>query len=286
MTPHVRHYYHEDTGTLSYVVSDPDSTSAAIIDPVLGFCPESGRTDTNHADTIAGDVASQGLDVEWILETHAHADHLSAAQHLKQKLGGRIGIGSGICDVQRHFAKIFNLKPPFEPDGRQFDHLFADGENFRIGALDVRVMRTPGHTDDSVSYVFDGAAFIGDTLFMTDGGTARCDFPGGDAGRLYDSIARLLELPDDTLLYLCHDYPPDDRPVRASASVAEQKAANIHVGGGVGKDEFVAMRNARDETLSLPRLIIPSIQVNIRAGALPDAEDNGIAYIRIPLDRF
>jgi len=284
MKPDVRHFYHESSGTLSYVVSDPASKTAAIIDPVLGFSVVSGRTDTGPAEAILAFTEENDLKVEWILETHAHADHLSAAQFLKSRTGAKVAIGEGIQSVQQYFAKIFNLRPPFEPDGRQFDHLFADGEEFRLGELTCSVMHTPGHTNDSVSYLVGDCAFIGDTLFMTDYGTARCDFPGGDAGRLYDSIQKLLSLPPATKLHLCHDYPPDGRPLHYEVSVAEQKADNMHIGSEATRQEFIAMREARDITLNLPALILPSIQVNIRAGNLPEEDDNGISYMRIPLD--
>ena len=284
MNPDVKHFYHEDSGTLTYVASDPATRAAAIVDPVLGYSMISGRTNTESADLVANWVVDQGLDVQWILETHAHADHLSSAPYLKSQLGGKIAIGEGIRQVQAHFGPVFNLKPPFAPDGHQFDHLFSDGEEFAIGSLRVRVMHTPGHTNDSVTYVVGNAAFVGDTVFMTDFGTARCDFPGGDAGRLYDSIQSLFSLPDDTVFYLCHDYPPESRELRFDTPIGEQRADNIHVGDGKSRDEFVAMREARDATLSLPALILPSIQVNIRAGNLPDVEDNNIGYIKIPLD--
>mgnify|MGYP001814475357 CR=1 FL=1 len=284
MNPDVKHFYHEDSGTLTYVVSDPSTRAAAIVDPVLDYSMISGRTRTESADLVANWVVDQGLEVQWILETHAHADHLSSAPYLKSKLGGKIAIGEGIRQVQAHFGPVFNLKPPFAPDGHQFDHLFSDGEEFAIGSMRVRVMHTPGHTNDSVTYVVGNAAFVGDTVFMTDFGTARCDFPGGDAGRLYDSIQSLFSLPDDTVFYLCHDYPPESRALRFDTPVGEQRADNIHVGDGKSRDEFVAMREARDATLSLPALILPSIQVNIRAGNLPDVEDNNIGYIKIPLD--
>ena len=284
MNPDVKHFYHEDSGTLTYVVSDPSTRAAAIVDPVLDYSMISGRTRTESADLVANWVVDQGLEVQWILETHAHADHLSSAPYLKSKLGGKIAIGEGIRQVQAHFGPVFNLKPPFAPDGHQFDHLFSDGEEFAIGSMRVRVMHTPGHTNDSVTYVVGNAAFVGDTVFMTDFGTARCDFPGGDAGRLYDSIQSLFSLPDDTVFYLCHDYPPESRELRFDTPIGEQRADNIHVGDGKSRDEFVAMREARDATLSLPALILPSIQVNIRAGNLPDVEDNNIGYIKIPLD--
>lgn len=284
MNPDIQHFYHEQSGTLSYVVSDPESLAAVVIDPVLGFSAVSGRTDHGPAESIIAYIEEKGLRLEWILETHAHADHLSAAQVLKRSLGGKIAIGEGIRDVQAHFGPVFNLGASFSADGRQFDHLFADNDEFDFGGLRCRIMHTPGHTNDSVTYVIGNAAFVGDTVFMTDFGTARCDFPGGDAGLLYDSIQKLFALPDDTVIYLCHDYPPEGRTLQYAIPLAEQKEANIHVGGGANKEAYVEMREARDATLSLPALILPSIQVNIQAGQLPAAEDNGIAYIKIPLD--
>lgn len=284
MKPDIQHFYHQPSGTFSYVVSDPKSLVAVIIDSVLGFSVVSGRTDQGPANSIISYVEDKGLQVEWILETHAHADHLSAAPLLKERLGGKIAIGEGIRTVQSHFGRVFNLGASFSADGRQFDHLFDDGDEFEFGGLRCRIMHTPGHTSDSVTYIIGNAAFVGDTLFMTDCGTARCDFPGGDAGLLYDSIQKLFALPEDTMAYVCHDYPPETRKLQFETSLSDQKKANIHVGGGVKRDEYVAMRNARDATLSLPALILPSIQVNIQAGRLPAAEENEISYIKIPLD--
>jgi glyoxylase-like metal-dependent hydrolase (beta-lactamase superfamily II) len=284
MTPTVRHFHYPPTGSLAYVVSDPDTRRAAIIDPVLGFSVVSGRTDKSCAREIVDYVRAESLTVDWILETHAHADHLSAAQSVREETGGRIAIGRGICAVQSHFAKVFNLGPPFEADGRQFDRLLAEGEVLRIGGLECRVIETPGHTSDSVAFLIGNAAFVGATLFMPDLGTARCDFPGGDAGQLFESIRKLLALPDDTHLYMCHDYPPEGRSLRADVTVAEQKSDNVHVKSGTKKDDFVAMREKRDATLSLPALILPALQVNIRGGHLPTAEDNGVSYLKIPLD--
>jgi glyoxylase-like metal-dependent hydrolase (beta-lactamase superfamily II) len=286
LKPLVRHFYHEPTGTLSYVVSDPQSRAAAIIDPVLDFSIITGGTNTGPAQAIIDYVRNDSLSVEWILETHAHADHLSSAQYLKRELGAPIAIGRGIRVVQSHFAGVFNLKPPFMTDGSQFDRLFDEDDTFRIGGLECRVINTPGHTSDSITYLIGDAAFVGDSLFMPDYGTARCDFPGGDAGLLYDSIQALFALPDDTRLFMCHDYPPDGRPPRFEVPLAEQKADNIHVKQGTSKVEFVAMREQRDATLSLPKLLLPAIQVNIRAGHLPDTEDNNVAYLKIPLDQF
>ena len=284
MNPDVRSFYHEESGTLTYVISDPATSAAAIVDPVLGYSVISGRTDSGPAEAVIRHVEENGLNVEWILETHAHADHLSSAPFLKSRLGGKLAIGEGIRQVQAHFGPVFNLQAPFAPDGHQFDHLFTDGETFRIGELTARVIHTPGHTNDSVTYVVGNAAFVGDTVFMTDFGTARCDFPGGDAGLLYDSIQKLFALPDDTVFYLCHDYPPEDRELRFDVPIDEQRRENIHVGGNVSKTDFVSMREARDAGLALPKLILPSIQVNICAGHLPESEENGVGYIRIPLD--
>lgn len=284
MSPAVRHFHHPPTGTLSYVVSDPGSRRAAVIDSVLGFSIVSGRTDATPAAAILDYLRAAGLTVDWILETHAHADHLSASHYIQAETGGRVAIGRGICDVQAHFARLFNLKPPFFPDGRQFDRLFDDGETFAIGELEGRVIATPGHTSDSITYLIGDAAFVGDSLFMPDFGTARCDFPGGDAGQLFESIQRLFTLPEETRLYMCHDYPPEGRSLRHEVPLAEQKAENIHVKPGTSRADFVAMRQQRDATLSLPALILPALQFNIRAGRPPDAEDNDIAYLKIPLD--
>jgi glyoxylase-like metal-dependent hydrolase (beta-lactamase superfamily II) len=284
VNPEVQHFYHEPSGTFSYVVSDPATSTAVIIDSVLGFSAVSGRTDQGPAEAIIAYVEERGLHIEWILETHAHADHLSAAPMLKARLGGKVAIGEGIRQVQSHFGPVFNLGPSFAIDGRQFDHLFDDKVEFQIGELNCRVIHTPGHTNDSVTYVIGKAAFVGDTVFMTDYGTARCDFPGGDAGLLYDSIQKLFALPEDTMIYLCHDYPPDDRPLQFATPLLDQIASNIHVGGGVTREAYIAMRESRDATLALPALILPSIQVNIQAGELPAAEDNDVSYIKIPLD--
>jgi glyoxylase-like metal-dependent hydrolase (beta-lactamase superfamily II) len=283
----VIHGFHDPvTGTITHVFADPRTRRAAIVDPVLGYEPRSGRTDTALADGVVAWLDAQGFGVDWILETHAHADHLSAAQHLKRRIGGRIGIGACICEVQKVFGRFYNLDAgDFAADGRQFDHLFADGERFAVGDLEVVAMWVPGHTPADLAYrVGDDAVFVGDTLFMPDVGTARADFPGGDAATLFRSIARLLALPPATRLYVCHDYPPAGREPRWQSTVAEQRAANIHVGAGTTEEAFVAMRSARDRTLGMPTLILPSIQVNIRAGLLPAAEDNGIAYLKIPLD--
>ena len=286
MTPHVTAFFDEATYTVSYVVREPDGPRAAIIDSVLDFDPKSGRTSTASADRIIAFVREHGLTVDWILETHAHADHLSAAPYLKAALGGRIGIGEHITEVQQIFKKVFNLEKTFNTDGAQFDHLFRDGEEFRIGGMTARVMHTPGHTPADVTYVIGDAAFVGDTLFMPDYGTARADFPGGDARRLYRSIRRLLEeLPPETRLFLCHDYKASGRDHYAwETTVAEERAHNLHVHDGVSEEAFVAMRTARDKTLAMPVLLLPSVQVNIRAGQLPPPEDNGVSYLKIPVN--
>ncbi len=285
-SPDIEHFYHAASGTLSYVVSDPATAKAAVIDPVLGFSIVSGRTDTAPVDSICKFLDAADLSLEWILETHAHADHLSAAQILKSRLGGMLAIGQGICKVQENFAALFNLKPPFRSDGSQFDCLFRANEVFGIGSIECRVLATPGHTSDSVTYVAGNAAFVGDSLFMPDVGTARCDFPGGDAGRLYDSIQSILSLAPETLLHLCHDYPPEGRDMRYRCSIREQRESNIHIGGGRTRDEFIALRQARDKMLSLPALILPAIQINIRAGSVPEPENNAVSYLKIPLNQF
>lgn len=284
LQPSVEAFFHEPTSTYSYVVADPSSQAAAVIDPVLDYDSSSGRTSTRSAQRIVDFVREAGLRVEWILETHAHADHLSAAQFLKAELDAPIGIGAGIRRVQATFKEIFNLASAFSADGSQFDRLFEEHERFSIGDLEARVIATPGHTNDSISYVVGDSVFIGDTMFSPDYGTARADFPGGDAGKLYRSIRQLLAMPEATKLYLCHDYPPDDRAPRCMTTVGEQKRANVHVHDGVAEDEFVRMREQRDATLAMPKLIIPSIQVNIRAGAMPEPECNGVSYLKVPVD--
>lgn len=279
-------FFHKASSTFSYLVADPGSHRAAVIDPVLDYDAASGRTDTASAQQIVQAVQVRGYRLDWILETHAHADHLSAAQFLKAELGGRIAIGSGICSVQATFKELYNLGPDFPVDGSQFDRLFTDGDQFGIGGLTAHVLTVPGHTGDSVAYLVGDAAFVGDSLFMPDSGTARCDFPGGDAGTLYDSIRRLLELPGDTRLYMCHDYAPGGREHRHETTVAEERRANIHVRDGVSREEFVQVRQGRDATLPVPALLLPALQVNIRAGRLPEPESSGTRYLKIPLDRF
>jgi glyoxylase-like metal-dependent hydrolase (beta-lactamase superfamily II) len=282
----VESFYDPSTSTVSHVVVEPNGRRCAIIDPVLDYEASSGRTGTASADRILAHVRERALEVEWILETHAHADHLSAARYLRERVGGRIGIGARIREVQEIFKDVFNLERTFNTDGSQFDHLFADGELFRIGRQEGRVMYTPGHTPACATYVIGDCAFVGDTLFMPDGGTARADFPGGDAGQLYQSIQKILELPPETRLFVCHDYQPGGREVRWETTVAEERERNIHVGGGKSESEFVAMRTARDRTLSTPTLLIPSIQINVRAGEMPPPEDNGISYLKVPLNRL
>ena len=281
--PRVHAQFDEATHTVSYVVWDPATRRAAIIDPVLDYDHRTGRVSHRSADDLLGIVADQGLSVDWVLETHAHADHLSAAPYLKEKTGAPIGIGARITEVQRTFAPVFGLDD-VSGDGREFDRLFRDGETITIGGLQVEVMHTPGHTPACVSYRIGEAVFVGDTLFMPDYGTARADFPGGDARTLYRSIHRLLALPDATRLYLCHDYKAPGRDHFAwETTVGEEKTRNIHVGGGVDETSFVAMREARDATLAAPVLLLPSLQVNIRAGRLPDPDRDGRRFLRIPL---
>jgi glyoxylase-like metal-dependent hydrolase (beta-lactamase superfamily II) len=277
-------FFDPATWTVSYVVWDPATRCAAVIDPVLDFDFKSGRTSTRSADAVLAYVQAQGLSVQWILETHVHADHLSGARYLQQRLGGKIGIGEHIREVQATFKKLYNLERGFLPDGSQFDHLFRDGEAFAIGSLQATALHVPGHTPADLAYLVDDAVFVGDTLFMPDVGTARVDFPGGDARALYRSIRRLLALPPATRLFVCHDYPPQGRAPAWDTTVAEQRARNVHVHDGVDEAAFVALREARDATLEVPTLILPSLQVNVRAGQLPPAEANGVAYLRIPLN--
>jgi len=285
--PEVFSFFDEPTNTASYVLKDPASKAAAIIDSVLDFDAASGHTSTKAADGIIAFVKERGFDVQWLLETHVHADHLSAAPYLKDKLGGKIAIGANITVVQDVFGKVFNAGTEFERDGSQFDALFKDGDRIRIGEMTGYAMHTPGHTPACMTYVFGDAAFIGDTLFMPDYGTARADFPGGSARDLYRSIRKVLALPPETRLFLCHDYKAPGRDVFAwETTVAEQRKSNKHVHDGVSEDEFVAMREARDKTLSMPKLIIPSIQVNMRAGDLPEPEENGVRYLKVPLNKL
>lgn len=282
--PQVQAFFDLATWTVTYVVFDHPGGHCAIVDPVLDYDPKAGRTRTASAGKVADFVRAQQLTVQWILETHAHADHLTAAHHLRDVLGGQIAIGAAITQVQKVFKGIFHLEPGFHTDGAQFDHLFVDGEAFRIGSMQAQALAVPGHTPACMAYRVGDAVFVGDTLFMPDVGTARCDFPGGNAHTLYQSIRRLLALPAETRLFMCHDYPHAGREPAWQTTVADQRAHNIHVHDGVGEDDFVAMRTRRDATLEMPVLILPSVQVNIRAGDLPPRDDNGVAYLRIPLN--
>lgn len=277
-------FFDPRTGTITYVVADMVERQAAIIDPVLDFDMKSGRTSTTQAERVLAHLAAHELQVQWILETHAHADHLSSAHWLQERVGGRIGIGEHITQVQAVFRKLYHLERGFLPDGRQFDHLFKDDEVFRIGGLEMRALLVPGHTPADIAFEIGDAIFIGDTLFMPDVGTARCDFPGGDAATLYRSIRRLLDRPPATRLFMCHDYPPDGREPAWETTVAEQRARNLHVHDGVDEAAFVELRTRRDATLDVPVLILPAIQVNIRAGQLPPPEDDGVSYLKIPLN--
>jgi glyoxylase-like metal-dependent hydrolase (beta-lactamase superfamily II) len=287
MSPHVTAFFDEATNTVSYVVRDPQGRSAAIVDSVLDFDYASGRTDTRSADSIVDHVRREGLVVEWLLETHVHADHLSAAPYLQERVGGRIGIGEKITVVQDTFGKVFNEGTEFRRDGSQFDRLFRDGDSFHVGQMRADVMHTPGHTPACLTYVIGDAAFVGDTIFMPDFGTARCDFPGGSAEAMYDSVQRILSLPDETRIFVCHDYKAPGRDDFAwESTVGAQKATNVHVGGGRTREEFVAMRRARDATLSMPKLIVPSLQVNMRAGHMPPAEDDGTVFLKVPVNRL
>ena len=287
MKPDVEAFFDAATNTISYVISDPKTKACAVVDSVMDIDYASGRITHDHADRIVDYVTANELALEWVIETHVHADHLSAAPYLVQQMGGKIAIGSNIDTVQKVFGKVFNAGTEFQMDGSQFDKLFDDRTYFKIGNMDVEVMHTPGHTPACVTYVIGNSAFIGDTLFMPDFGTARADFPGGSATDLYHSIQKILALPDDTTLYLCHDYKAPGRDEFCwQTTVAEQKANNVHVGGGKTEEEFVSFRTARDAQLSMPKLIIPSIQVNMRAGQLPPAEEDGEVYLKVPINRL
>lgn len=279
-------FFDEPTNTISYVVQDPASKAVAIVDPVLDIDYAAGRLATSAADRIIDFVDEHGLEVEWLIETHAHADHLSASPYIQGKLGGKIGIGEKITVVQEVFGKIFNEGTEFQRDGSQFDRLFEDGDTYNIGNMTVRVMATPGHTPACMTHIVGDAAFVGDTLFMPVGGTARADFPGGDARELYRSIKKILSLPGDTRLFMCHDYGPNGRDIRFETTVASERTHNIHVRDGIGEDEFVALREARDKTLAMPKLIIPSIQVNMRGGRLPEPDASGKRYLKVPVDQL
>lgn len=287
LKPQIQAFFEVETFTYSYLVSDPQSKSCAIIDSVLDFDPASGNTSTKSADLIIAAIKEQNLELEWILETHVHADHLSAAPYLKAQVGGKIGIGAKITQVQEVFAEIFNTGSSFAKDGSQFDQLFNDGDKFQLGQFQIQVMHTPGHTPACITYLIADAAFVGDTLFMPDYGTARCDFPGGDAATLYQSIQKIFSLPAETRLFMCHDYlaPGRDNYLNET-TVAEQQQENVHVGAGRSEADFVALRTKRDASLEMPRLILPSVQVNMRAGQFPPADDNGVSYLKLPLNLF
>ena len=285
ITPQVQAFFDPATNTISYIVKDPASAACAIVDSVMDIDYAAGRITYDHADAMIAEIEAQGLALEWIIETHVHADHLSAAPYIQQKLGGRIGIGAKIRVVQETFGKIFNEGTEFQRDGSQFDHLFQDGDRYMVGTMPCFAIYTPGHTPACMVHVMGDAAFVGDTLFMPDGGSARADFPGGDAGMLYDSIQKVLALPDQMRLFMCHDYGPNGRDIQWQTTVADEKAQNIHVGGGQTRDEFIAFRTARDATLDMPRLILPSLQVNMRAGEIP-RDDDGNMMLKLPVNRL
>ncbi len=283
--PEVISFFDPDTFTGTHIVIDPQSNLCAIVDSVMDYTPANGRTSTASADKVIAEVQKRKLEVKYLIETHAHADHLSAAPYLQKKLGGQIVIGEHIDTVQQTFAKIFNAESNFATDGRQFDMLLSEGDTYEIGSLQGRVLHTPGHTPACTTHIIGDAAFVGDTLFMPDYGTARCDFPGGDAGTLYDSVQKIFALPEDTRIFLCHDYLPEGRTEYIlETTVGDEKNNNIHIHQGVSREEFISMRNARDKTLDMPRLILPSVQVNMRAGHLPPEEDNGVSYLKIPVN--
>ncbi|MCP5085066.1 MAG: MBL fold metallo-hydrolase [Alphaproteobacteria bacterium] len=287
MISNVKAFFDSGTNTISYVVSDPETNKCAIIDTVLDYDMSAGRISNDSADEIIAYVGSQGLEAEWVIETHVHADHLSAAPYIKEKLGGKLGIGKNITVVQEVFGKVFNAGTAFERDGSQFDALFEDGDTFTVGNMKASVIHTPGHTPACLTYLIEDATFTGDTIFMPDFGSARCDFPGGSAEELYNSVQRIFELPDDTAIFVCHDYKAPGRDEFAwQTTVGEQKKKNIHVGGGVPVEEFVKMREERDAKLGMPKLILPSIQVNMRGGRLPPAEDDGNQYLKLPVNRL
>lgn len=283
--PEVTVFFDEPTNTFSYVVADPQTRICAVVDSLLDYDAASGRTSTVSADKLIAFVREKGYTLDWIIDTHVHADHLTAAPYIRSQLGGRTGIGEHISTVQRVFGQIFNEGQSFHTDGSQFDHLFKDGETYKVGSIEARAIHTPGHTPACMSHVIGDAVFVGDTLFMPDFGTARCDFPGGDAGTLFDSIQKLFALPDETRMFLCHDYKADGRDTYEwETTVGAQKAANIHVKTGTSREDFIAMRTARDATLAMPKLILPSVQVNMRAGDMPPPEDNGIRYMKVPIN--
>jgi glyoxylase-like metal-dependent hydrolase (beta-lactamase superfamily II) len=284
--PDVTAFFDEDSNTISYVVKDPGSNACAIVDSVMDIDYAAGRVSYRHADEIIDFVRKEGLAVEWLIETHVHADHLSAAPYIQERVGGKLGIGKDITIVQDTFGKVFNEGTEFQRDGSQFDHLFEDGDTYTVGGMSCFAIHTPGHTPACMTHVMGDAAFVGDTLFMPDGGSARADFPGGDAGVLYDSIQKVLSLPDETRLFMCHDYGPNGRDIQWETTVGEEKAHNIHVGGGKTKEEFVKFRTERDAQLDMPRLIIPSLQVNMRAGELPPADESGQRFLKVPVNKL
>lgn len=282
--PDIKGFFDPATNTITYIVKDPASNACAVVDSVMDIDYAAGRISFDHADEVIADIEARGLNLEWLIETHVHADHLSAAPYIQEKLGGKIGIGRNIYIVQETFGKIFNEGTEFQRDGSQFDRLFDEGDTYQIGTMQAYAIHTPGHTPACMTHVIGDAAFVGDTLFMPDGGSARADFPGGDAGTLFDSIQKVLSLPDETRLFMCHDYGPNGRDIRWETTVGEEKNHNIHVGGGKSREEFVAMREARDRTLDMPKLIIPSLQVNMRAGQLPPADKDGKTFLKVPVN--
>ena len=285
MKPDVKAFFDEATFTISYVVTDPETKACAVIDSLLDFDQASGRTNTKSADELIAWVKAEGLTCEWIIDTHVHADHLTAAPYIKSQLGGVTAIGDQISVVQKVFKAIFNEGQKFHTDGSQFDHLFADGETYKVGNIEAKAIHTPGHTPACMSHLIGDALFVGDTIFMPDFGTARCDFPGGDAGTLYESVQKLFALPDETRMFLCHDYKAPGRDYyHWESTVGEEKAKNIHVREGTSKEEFIKMRTERDATLAMPKLILPSVQINMRAGNMPEPEDNGQRYMKLPIN--
>lgn len=284
LVPEVKAFFEPDSNTISYVVKDPTSDACAVIDSVMDIDYAAGRISSEHADEIIAYIKAEGLKLEWLIETHVHADHLSGAPYIQQQLGGKIGIGSQITVVQDVFGKVFNEGTEFQRDGSQFDALFEEGDTYKIGNMDAFAIHTPGHTPACMVHVIGNAGFVGDTLFMPDGGSARADFPGGDAGELYDSIQKVLSLPDETRLFMCHDYGPNGRDIQWETTVAEEKQHNIHVGAGKTREEFVKFRTERDAQLDMPRLIIPSLQVNMRAGEMPPADEDGKTFLKVPVN--
>jgi len=285
-TPDVVHFFDAPTNTFSYVVVDPETRHCAVIDPVLDFDYAAGSTDLSGGNAIIDYIRREELVLEWVIETHVHADHLTCAQHIRKALGGKVAVGEKICVVQNTFGTVFNERPEFQRDGSQFDHLFRDGEQYHIGNLACSAILTPGHTPACMTHIIGDAMFVGDTLFMPDAGTARADFPGGSAETLFESTRRILSYPDHYRIFMCHDYQPNNRELLFETTVGEQRQHNVHVGDGICKQDFVSMREARDKTLDMPRLILPALQVNMRAGHFPPAEDNGIRYLRVPIDYF